>query len=129
MMRLMGSSRSDLAGRIGQRIAAFCLVWRRDAQSHLPLLIILGGLPPAELPFTLRHGDLSGIDFCLAYCHDFCHTFLIGPGPLAQSVEQRTFNPWVVGSIPTGPTLALYYSTSSLTYRVRLLLDRCSADA
>ena len=27
-------------------------------------------------------------------------------GPLAQSVEQRTFNPWVVGSIPTGPTNA-----------------------
>jgi O-antigen ligase len=26
-------------------------------------------------------------------------------GPLAQSVEQRTFNPWVVGSIPTGPTI------------------------
>ena len=26
-------------------------------------------------------------------------------GPLAQSVEQRTFNPWVVGSKPTGPTL------------------------
>ena len=26
-------------------------------------------------------------------------------GPLAQSVEQRTFNPWVVGSIPTGPTV------------------------
>ena len=26
-------------------------------------------------------------------------------GPLAQSVEQRTFNPWVVGSIPTGPTM------------------------
>lgn len=25
-------------------------------------------------------------------------------GPLAQLVEQRTFNPWVVGSIPTGPT-------------------------
>lgn len=24
--------------------------------------------------------------------------------PLAQSVEQRTFNPWVVGSIPTGLT-------------------------
>jgi hypothetical protein len=45
-----------------------------------------------------------GFDFCLGFCHDFCHTFLIGPGPLAQSVEQRTFNPWVVGSIPTGPT-------------------------
>ena len=25
-------------------------------------------------------------------------------GPLAQLVEQRTFNPWVVGSSPTGPT-------------------------
>ena len=25
-------------------------------------------------------------------------------GPLAQLAEQRTFNPWVVGSIPTGPT-------------------------
>src|SRR6476659_7205309 len=24
-------------------------------------------------------------------------------GPLAQLVEHRTFNPWVVGSIPTGP--------------------------
>ncbi len=30
--------------------------------------------------------------------------FIWQPGPLAQSVEQRTFNPWVVGSIPTGPT-------------------------
>ena len=28
-------------------------------------------------------------------------------GPLAQSVEQRTFNPWVVGSSPTGPTYFL----------------------
>ena len=28
----------------------------------------------------------------------------ISMGPLAQLVEQRTFNPWVVGSIPTGPT-------------------------
>ena len=26
-------------------------------------------------------------------------------GPLAQLAEQRTFNPRVVGSIPTGPTL------------------------
>ena len=31
--------------------------------------------------------------------------FLYFVGPLAQSVEQRTFNPWVVGSSPTGPTL------------------------
>gem|GEM_PF-4570849 len=27
-------------------------------------------------------------------------------GPLAQSVEQQTFNLWVVGSIPTGPTIS-----------------------
>ena len=28
-------------------------------------------------------------------------------GPIAQSVEQRTFNPWVDGSSPSGPTRAL----------------------
>ena len=33
-------------------------------------------------------------------------------GPLAQSVEQRTFNPWVVGSSPTGPTAFLSKSTN-----------------
>ena len=41
-------------------------------------------------------------------------------GPLAQSVEQRTFNPWVVGSIPTGPTLLnqiLEETISSIEYR------------
>jgi len=27
-------------------------------------------------------------------------------GPIAQSVEQRTFNPWVDGSSPSGPTNA-----------------------
>ena len=27
-------------------------------------------------------------------------------GPIAQSVEQRTFNPWVDGSSPSGPTFA-----------------------
>ena len=32
----------------------------------------------------------------------FIHLHL---GPLAQSVEQQTFNLWVVGSIPTGPTV------------------------
>ena len=31
-------------------------------------------------------------------------------GPIAQQVEQRTFNPWVDGSIPSGPTqdIAIY---------------------
>ena len=45
-------------------------------------------------------------------------------GPLAQSVEQRTFNPWVVGSIPTGPTLTLYskkHSSISCCYITSIL--------
>ena len=29
---------------------------------------------------------------------------LVAVGPIAQSVEQRTFNPWVDGSSPSGPT-------------------------
>ncbi len=29
-------------------------------------------------------------------------------GPIAQSVEQRTFNPWVDGSSPSGPTFTFY---------------------
>ena len=37
--------------------------------------------------------------------------------PVAQSVEQLTFNQWVVGSIPTGlaisPKMARYHSPSS----------------
>ena len=36
---------------------------------------------------------------------------LLNQGPLAQSVEQRTFNPWVVGSIPTGPTTIDFRTT------------------
>ena len=28
----------------------------------------------------------------------------VAVGPIAQSVEQRTFNPWVDGSSPSGPT-------------------------
>ena len=28
-------------------------------------------------------------------------------GPLAQLIEQRTFNPWVDGSSPSGPTFKL----------------------
>jgi hypothetical protein len=31
-------------------------------------------------------------------------------GPLAQLVEQRTFNPWVDGSSPSGPTKELLTS-------------------
>jgi hypothetical protein len=33
-------------------------------------------------------------------------------GPIAQSVEQRTFNPWVDGSSPSGPTLDLTFASN-----------------
>ena len=46
----------------------------------------LGYLLPVEISYSIIQRQISEI------------------GPLAQSVEQRTFNPWVVGSIPTGPT-------------------------
>ncbi len=35
-------------------------------------------------------------------------------GPIAQSVEQRTFNPWVDGSSPSGPTDTLKLSMPAL---------------
>ncbi len=34
-------------------------------------------------------------------------------GPIAQSVEQRTFNPWVDGSSPSGPTSPINYGQLS----------------
>ena len=34
-------------------------------------------------------------------------------GPIAQSVEQRTFNPWVDGSSPSGPTIDCNLGTDS----------------
>src|SRR5262245_61497706 len=37
-------------------------------------------------------------------------TSLIFPGSLAQPVEQRAFNPFVVGSIPTRPTKPLRFA-------------------
>ena len=43
-------------------------------------------------------------------------------GPLAQSVEQRTFNPWVVGSIPTGPTVIELSSAKKFIERKRACL-------
>ena len=53
----------------------------------------------------------------------------INLGPLAQSVEQRTFNPWVDGSSPSGPTFSglIYFGSESLgelnthnTYRLKI---------
>ncbi len=36
---------------------------------------------------------------------------LFAVGPIAQSVEQRTFNPWVDGSSPSGPTFTIYFKS------------------
>ena len=44
--------------------------------------------------------DFSWHNGCLC---DIQFRFL-AVGPIAQSVEQRTFNPWVDGSSPSGPT-------------------------
>jgi hypothetical protein len=41
------------------------------------------------------------------------------PGPLAQLVEQRTFNPLVVGSSPTGPTITFPHGTLRSQPRTR----------
>ena len=46
-------------------------------------------------------------------------------GPLAQLVEQRTFNPWVDGSSPSGPTfdLLVHDCFRSLASSVKLSSD------
>ncbi len=47
-------------------------------------------------------------------------------GPVAQSAEQRTFNPKVVGSIPTGPTAFKPFVIGVLqTHRMRELWPIC----
>jgi UDP-glucose 4-epimerase len=40
-------------------------------------------------------------------------------GPIAQSVEQRTFNPWVDGSSPSGPTI--YDFQTSSRFRIQTM--------
>ena len=35
-------------------------------------------------------------------------------GPIAQSVEQRTFSPWVDGSSPSGSTVAQWHENPIL---------------
>ena len=43
--------------------------------------------------------------------------FLPAPAPLAQLVEQRTFNPLVVGSIPTRRTIKFYLYQPATRFR------------
>jgi hypothetical protein len=47
-------------------------------------------------------------------------------GPIAQSVEQRTFNPWVDGSSPSGPTGFLFLNdlNSRLIMKITFALSR-----
>jgi hypothetical protein len=47
-------------------------------------------------------------------------------GSLAQLVEQRTFNPLVVGSNPTRPTIYIGSAARALTY-LAALFRNCSA--
>ena len=49
-------------------------------------------------------------------------------GPLAQLVEQRTFNPWVDGSSPSGPTFKAGHQYGNIvfsycTYQARIRID------
>ena len=48
-------------------------------------------------------------------------------GPLAQLVEQRAFNPWVLGSIPRGFTIFSWVdSMKTITLTVKLKLHESS---
>ena len=48
-------------------------------------------------------------------------------GPIAQPVEQRTFNPWVDGSIPSGPTLfeSNVFDNTHLSYPIFYIIAIC----
>ena len=68
-------------------------------------------LPRVVVVFLLKEGHdgarhlgfRAGLDLGVQYSWLFQQL----EGPLAQLVDHRTFNPWVVGSIPTGPTLQI----------------------
>jgi hypothetical protein len=68
----------------------------RDHASH-EIIDAVTNSPPAALHAILgTAGDGAGLEISAALPSR--------AGPLAQLAEQRTFNPWVVGSSPTGPT-------------------------
>ena len=48
-------------------------------------------------------------------------------GPLAQLAEQGTFNPKVVGSNPTGPTIAFHEATSVVLVAFLLMRAECGS--
>jgi hypothetical protein len=51
-----------------------------------------------------RGGTISPLKNHLSFTIKFCKIHPLTSGPIAQRLEQRTHNPLVVGSNPTGPT-------------------------
>ncbi len=68
-----------------------------------PQVLLIPPFNPRLLNYPARGLALRALDVTLRKRQISLNGHWL-PGPLAQSVEQRTFNPWVVGSIPTGPT-------------------------
>ena len=62
----------------------------------------------------MRCGNLHVLTVSVVICLRIRSEIL---GPLAQLAEQRTFNPWVVGSIPTGPTQVFILRTPFMVGR------------
>ena len=66
-----------------------------------------GGLGQSSRGFESRYpDDIANMLSIYEQKRYFCQ-YISALAPLAQMVEQRTFTPWVVGSIPTWGTRAL----------------------
>src|SRR6266540_670232 len=74
--------------------------------------------PPLVLrPLEIGEPLLERRTFCVTLAHR-CHT--LGGGPVAQLVEQGTFNPKVAGSSPARPTSKKLQTWSRLLSRLRV---------
>ena len=100
------------------------IVRRIDIRIHTRLILLHTLYSNRTLkPVTYRHHLLAGpsilipmriyllgfskVSTCVWTPIALCLADDAAVGPIAQSVEQRTFNPWVDGSSPSGPTLLL----------------------
>jgi hypothetical protein len=103
-----GRLRAPVGGSWELGAGTLCAAARRGtgpsaAQRPYPTTAVrAGGSSPGG---TLSSGP-QGREMTHALARGFSGKFSAPTGPLAQLAEQRTFNPRVVGSIPTGPTLA-----------------------
>ena len=98
----MGSSNGFLATFLLPARLPDLLCRRRRADTPLPPRAVVGCLLKMGHDAALPPPFLYLLDVEVQYSWLFQQL----EGPLAQLVEHRTFNPWVVGSIPTGPTLS-----------------------